>query len=161
MQLVWKLIEQITEKMKLIGAGLLVIMMALTCVDVVGRLFRHPVFGSIELMSLMGAVAVAMALPYTHAVKGHIGVEILMNKLPRTHRKIIELVTNFLSLILFGIVTWKMFEYSFKMMESGEVSMNLELPEYLIIGVVGIGFVMFTLTIVKGMAEIVGELRQK
>ena len=161
MQAVWKLIDQITEKMKFIGAGLLVIMMALTCVDVVGRLFRHPVFGSIELMSLMGAIAVAMALPYTHAVKGHIGVEIVIDKLPRTMRLVIELITNLLSLGLFGIVTWKMFEYSIKMMESGEVSMNLGLPEYLIIGVVGLGFVMFTLTIIKGMAETVGELRRK
>jgi TRAP-type C4-dicarboxylate transport system permease small subunit len=161
MQAIWKLIDQIADKMKFIGAGLLVIMMALTCVDVVGRLFRHPVFGSIELMSLMGAVAVAMALPYTHAVRGHIGVEIVIDKLPRTLRLVIEVITQLLSLVLFGIVTWKMFEYSIKMMESGEVSMNLELPEYLIIGVVGLGFVMFTLTIIKGIAETAGELRRK
>jgi TRAP-type mannitol/chloroaromatic compound transport system permease small subunit len=42
-----------------------------------------------------------------------------------------------------------MFEYAIKMMESGEVSMNLGLPEYLIIAVVGIGFVMFTLMIIR------------
>lgn len=161
MQAVWKFIDQIADKMKLIGAGLLVIMMALTCVDVVGRLFRHPVFGSIELMSLMGAMAVAMSLPFTHAVKGHIGVEIVIDKLPPTLRAVIELVTAILSLILFGIITWKMFEYSIKMMESGEVSMNLGLPEYIIISVVAIGFVMFTLTIVKNIAETLGELRGK
>ena len=137
------------------------VMMLLTCVDVVGRLFRHPVFGSVELMSLAGAVVVAMALPYTHAVKGHIGVEIVLDKLPRTLRKVIELFTGILSLILFGIVTWKMIEYSVKMMESGEVSMNLGLPEYLIIGVVGLGFAMLSLTIVKGIAETLGELRGK
>jgi TRAP-type C4-dicarboxylate transport system permease small subunit len=74
MQRLWKAIAAITDKMKLIGAALLVIMMLLTCVDVVGRLFRHPVFGSIELMSFMGALAVAMVLPNTHSVKGHIGV---------------------------------------------------------------------------------------
>jgi TRAP-type C4-dicarboxylate transport system permease small subunit len=108
----------------------------------------------------MGAIAVAMALPYTHSVKGHIGVEIVIDKLPRTLRKVIELVTGILSLVLFGIVTWKMFEYSVKMMESGEVSMNLGLPEYLIIGVVGFGFVMFSMTIIKGIAETFGELRK-
>ena len=158
MQAIWKLLDQIADKMKLIGAALLVIMMLLTCVDVVGRLFRHPVFGSIELMSLMGAVAVAMSLPFTHIAKGHIGVEIVITKLPRTLRTLIELVTGLLSLVLFGIVTWKMFEYSLKMMESGEVSMNLGLPEYLIIAVVGIGFVFFSLAIVKNIADNIGEL---
>jgi TRAP-type C4-dicarboxylate transport system permease small subunit len=161
MQIVWKAIVQITDKMKLVGAGLLVVMVLLTCVDVVGRLFRHPVFGSIELMSFMGALAVATALPYTHSVKGHIGVEIFINKLPPTLRYVIEIVTGLLSLILFGIVTWKMFEYSLKMMASGEVSMNLGLPEYLIIAAVGVGFVIFGLVIIKGVAEIVGELRGK
>ena len=161
MQILWKAIAAITDKMKLIGAALLVIMMLLTCVDVVGRLFRHPVFGSIELMSFMGALAVAMALPYTHSVKGHIGVEIFINKLPRTLRHLIELATSLLSLILFGIVTWKMFEYSLKMMASGEVSMNLELPEYGIIAVVAIGFIIFELAIIKGMADTIGELRGK
>jgi len=161
MQRVWKFIDQVADKMKRVGAALLVIMVALTCLDVVGRLFRHPVFGSVELMSLMGAVAVAMALPYTHAEKGHIGVEIVMDKLPRRVRDFFELITSLLSLLLFGIVTWKMFEYSVKMKESGEVSMNLGLPEYLIIGVVGFGFIIFTLTIVKGTVETFGRLRRK
>lgn len=161
MQTVWKAITLITDKMKIIGAGLLVIMTLLTCVDVVGRLFRHPVFGSIELMAFMGALAVAMTLPYTHAVKGHIGVEIVMDKLPHRLRIAIELMTSLVSLILFGIVTWKMFEYSHKMMVSGEVSMNLGLPEYLVIAVVAVGFVMFCLVIIKGMVDTVGELRGK
>jgi TRAP-type C4-dicarboxylate transport system permease small subunit len=161
MQILWKAIASLTDKMRLVGAALLVIMMLLTCVDVVGRLFRHPVFGSIELMSFMGALAVAMALPYTHSVKGHIGVEIVVDKLPSALRHLIELVTGLLSLILFGIVTWKMFEYSHKMMASGEVSMNLELPEYLIIAVVAIGFVIFELAIIKGLADTIGKLREK
>lgn len=161
MQILRKAIASLTDKMKLVGAALLVIMMLLTCVDVVGRLFRHPVFGSIELMSFMGALAVAMALPYTHSVKGHIGVEIVIDKLPPTLRHLIELATGLLSLILFGIVTWKMFEYSFKIRASGEVSMNLELPEYVIIAVVAIGFIIFELAIIKGMADTIGELRGK
>ncbi|MGB5987447.1 MAG: TRAP transporter small permease [Desulfobacterales bacterium] len=161
MQAVWKVLDLISDKMKSIGAALLVVMMMLTCVDVVGRLFRHPVFGSIELMSLMGAVAVAMSLPYTHAAKGHIGVEIVINRLPRTLRTTIELLTGLLSMVLFGTVTWKMFEYSIKMKASGEVSMNLGLPEYLVIGVVGIGFVFFTLAILRNIADGIGELRGK
>lgn len=147
--------------MKLVGAALLVIMTVLTCVDVIGRFFRHPVFGSIELMGLMGAMALAMSLPYTHASKGHIGVEIAMGMLRPTFRAVIQLMTGLLSLLLFGIVTWKMFEYSKKMMVSGEVSMNLGLPEYGVIAVVGFGFVMFTVTIIRDVVNTVGELRGK
>lgn len=161
MQALWKFVDLLSGKMKLIGAGLLIIMALLTCVDVVGRFFRHPVFGSIELMSFMGALAVAMVLSDAHTSKSHIGVEIFVMKLPKKFRLMIDFCTNLISLVLFGLVTWKMSEYSLKVMESGEVSMNLELPEYLIISVVAFGFVIFALTIVKGLAETLGELRQK
>lgn len=153
MQAVWKFVQTLSSYMKLFGAFLLVVMAALTCVDVVGRFFRHPVFGSVELMSLMGAMAVAMALPDTHANKGHIGVEIVFNKLGRKSRQVMDIATGILTLILFSLVTWQMFEYSYKMMESGEVSMNLGLPEYLIIGVVAFGFVVFSVVIIRQLVE--------
>lgn len=157
----WKFVELISEKMKLIGAGLLIIMALLTCVDVVGRFFRHPVFGSIELMSFMGALAVAMVLSDAHTSKSHIGVEIFVMKLPKRARLMIDFVTNLLGLVLFSLITWKMAEYSLKVRESGEVSMNLELPEYLIISVVAFGFLMFVLNILKGLIDTLGELRAK
>lgn len=157
----WKFVELISDKMKLIGAGLLIIMALLTCVDVVGRFFRHPVFGSIELMSFMGALAVAMVLSDAHTAKSHIGVEIFVMKLPKRARLMIDFFTNLLGLVLFSLVTWKMAEYSLKVRESGEVSMNLELPEYLIISVVAFGFVIFVLNILKGLIDTLGELRAK
>ncbi|MFZ7125525.1 MAG: TRAP transporter small permease subunit [Desulfobacterales bacterium] len=161
MNAVWKFIQLISDKMRLVGAAMLVAMTLLTCTDVAGRLFKHPVFGTIELISLMGALAVAMALPDTHAFKGHIGVEVIVNKFSRRTRAVIEFFTGLLSLILFSIVTWKMLEYSVKMRESGEVSMNLGLPEYMIIFVVGIGFVVFSLIIVKDLADTFNKLRGK
>ena len=157
----WKFVELISEKMKLIGATLLIIMATLTCVDVVGRFFRHPVFGSIELMSFMGALAVAMVLSDAHISKSHIGVEIFVMKLPRRARLMIDFVTNLICLVLFSLVTWKMAEYSLKVKESGEVSMNLELPEYIVISVVAFGFIIFVLTIIKNLVEMAGELRGK
>jgi hypothetical protein len=47
------------------------------------------------------------------------------------------------------------------MMASGEVSMNLELPEYLAIFVVASCFVAFSLMIIKGLVEKLEELRRK
>ncbi len=155
----WRVFQRISNGMRSVGAALLVVMAALTCVDVVGRLLKHPVFGSIELMYLMGALAVALALPDTHMASGHIGVEIVVSRFSRKVRALVDLFTGALSLALFAVVTWQMFSYSLKMMESGEVSMNLELPEYIIIFVVACGFVVFSFAIVKDLADTFGKLR--
>jgi TRAP-type C4-dicarboxylate transport system permease small subunit len=161
MDSLWKIIQFISDKLKVIGAASLVGMTALTCVDVVGRYFKHPVFGSVELVTFMGVFSVAMALPFTHDTKGHIGVELFVIKLPSKTRAFIDLVTGLLSLVLFSIVMYQMFEYGAKMSASGEVSMNLELPEYMIIYIVAFCFVVFSLMIVKGIVESFSKLRGK
>ena len=141
------------ESMKAVGAFCLVVMMFLTCADVVGRFFGHPIFGSVEIVGFMAAISVAMALPYTHQARGHIGVEIVVRLFSDRTRKIIELTTNSLALLLFAVVTWRMALYTRTMKASGEVSMNLEIPAYLIIAVVAFCFLVFTLVIVQDLVQ--------
>ena len=149
----WKGIQWVMEFMKAVGAFCLVVMMFLTCADVVGRFFGHPIFGSVEIVGFMAALSVAMALPYTHQARGHIGVEIVVRLMSERTRRIIELVTNSLALVLFAVVTWRMVQYSRTMKGAGEVSMNLEIPIYLIIGVVAFCFLFFTLAIVQDIVQ--------
>ena len=92
-------LEWVSNKMKAVGAICLVGMTFLTCADVVGRFFRHPIFGSVEIVGYMATLAVAMALPYTHQVKGHIGVEILVRMVPEKVQTVIDIFTGFLSLV--------------------------------------------------------------
>ncbi len=161
MELFWKIAQWVSEKLKLTGAICLVGMALLTCVDVVGRFFKHPIYGSVELVTFMGVLAVAMALPLTHETKGHIGVELFVRKLSKKARAAIDTITGTVSLVFFVLVTWRMFDYGVKMKISGEVSMNLQLPEYMIIFIVGICFVVFSLSILKGIIESLRIMREK
>lgn len=145
----WKTVEWIMEKLKVAGAACLVGMTFLTCADVVGRFFKHPIFGSVEIVGYMATLAVAMALPYTHSEKGHIGVEILFRTFSPRWQRIVDLCTSLLSLGLFALITWRMCVYAMDLQESGEVSMNLEFPEYLIVYIVGFCFLIFVLIIVQ------------
>jgi len=145
----WRAIEWIMYRLRTIGAACLVGMMGLTCADVVGRFFGHPVFGSVELVSFMATLSVAMALPYTHKVGGHVGVEIIVRLVSERKQAVIGICTGILSLALFSIVTWRMATYARTMQLSGEVSMNLELPQHYIIYVTGFCFFIFTLIILE------------
>ena len=157
----WKVFEFLSAKLKMIGAACLAGMALLTCVDVVGRLFRHPVFGAVEIVAFLGAVAVATSLAFTHDTGGHIGVEILVGRLSRKTRAVIDILTGALNLVFFSLVTWKMFEYSISMKQSGEVSMSLGIPEYPFIFIVAICFVVLSVFILKGIVGNFEELRKK
>ena len=148
-----KAVQAVLESMKAVGAACLVGMTFLTCADVVGRFFGHPIFGSVEIVGFMAAISVAMALPYTHQSGGHIGVEIVVRLLPQRLQRVIDVCTNTLALLLFAVVTWRMVLYARTMRTSGEVSMNLELPICLFIGVVAFCFFIFTLVILQGIFQ--------
>ena len=161
MNIFWKILEWISDKLKILGAACLVGMTFLTCADVVGRFFRHPIFGSVEIVGFMATMAVAMALPYTDRIKGHVGVEILVRVFSERTQTIIDLCARILSLGLFAIVTWRMTLYAHTMQESGEVSISLELPEYMIIYVCSFCFLVFTLLILQDITGSIRKLRGK
>jgi len=145
--------------LKIIGAACLAGMMLLTCADVVGRAFGHPIFGSVEIVGFMATLAVVMAMPYTHQVQGHIGVEILVRLFSEKTQTIIDTCTGIISLILFAVVTWRMTVYANTMRESGEVSMNLELPEHLVIFVTAFCLLIFTLIILRDIINNIRKLK--
>lgn len=155
MNQIWKSIQWIVDRLSQIGMLCLMGMTGLTCIDVIGRFFGHPIFGSVELVGFMATLAVAMALPYTHQVRGHIGVEIIVRMLSKRAQAVIELCTNILSVVLFGLVTWRIAIYGATIRRSGEVSMSLEFPEYVIIYLVSVCFFVFFLVILR---DILGSL---
>ena len=159
MKTIWKALLFLSDALRLIGLGCLVGMMLLTCVDVIGRKFGHPIFGSVELVGFMATMAVAFALPYTHQVKAHIGVEVLVQLLSQKTQAVIELCTHLVSLALFGIVTWQMTLYAATIQASGTVSMSLELPEHVIIYIVSGCFLIFSLVIIRDIITNIHKLK--
>ena len=153
-------LDQITSALNVIGAICLVGMMALTCADVVGRYFGHPIFGSVEIVGFLATLTVTLALPYTHREKGHIGVEILVRLFSAKIQAIIELITGIVRLALFAVVTWRMTVYARTMRKSGEVSMNLQFPEAIIIYITAFCFLMFALVILRDIIKKVSYLKK-
>lgn len=145
----------LTEKvMRIIAAICLVGMAVMTGADVFLRgAFNTPIFGCEEIVSILGVIAVGFALPYTHYQKSHIGVEILVRRLSQRTRNAVKLVTNTATLALVGIITWRMYVYAGTLHESGEVSMNLELPEFMVVYVLAFGFFVYSICLVADIVK--------
>jgi len=144
-----------TEKtMRVIAACCLFGMALMTGADVALRgAFNTPIFGCEEIVSILGVIAVAFSLPYTHFQKSHIGVEILVRRFSKRTRNAIKLVTNSATLALVAIITWRMYLYAQTLGKSGEVSMNLELPEYYVVYVLSFGFFVYSICLLKDVIK--------
>ncbi len=160
MKMIFTALDKFSGFLKIIGAIALTIMMLLTVMDVIGRFFKHPIFGSVELVGFLATIVVAAALPYTYKVDGHVGVEILVRLLSKKAQIGFDIFTRSLSLILFSLITWQMFIYAKDIHETGEVSMNLEFPIYYLVYLLAFGMLIFSVTILETILGNIKQLRE-
>ncbi len=153
----WAFVDKLENKMKNLGAICLMGMVVTTCCDVTGRLFGYPIFGSEEIVFFLMTLVIGFALPFSHKEKIHVGVEILVRLLPEKTQRLIRFFTDIATLGLMIVITWKMAEYAADTAESGEVSMNLELPEYMIMYALSFCFLVLCFFVLKDIIKYLQE----
>ncbi len=132
-----------------ISSFLIVVMMLLTCADVVLRFFRHPIPGTYEIVGLLGALVISFSLAYTSEKKGHIAVEFLVKRLPARLQNLINAFNLAIATVLFSLITKESFLYAGELKSAGEVSLTLHMPIYPYIYGVALGCGLFSLLLVK------------
>jgi len=78
-----KYLTRAGKAFNILACAAVIAMMLLSTADVVLRLFGKPIPGTYELVGFLGTVVVSFALAFTSIEKGHIAVEILVEKLPQ------------------------------------------------------------------------------
>ena len=111
------------------GSGV-VFMMAVTCLDVVMRKFKHPLPGALDLVEVAAAVTVACSLPYTTAVKGHVAIEYFFHKLSRRGRIVVDTLTRTIAIGLFVCLCRESIRYGVSLYRSGQVTLTLQMPVF-------------------------------
>ena len=144
-----------------IAGTAIVLMMLLTCADVVLRFLRRPIPGTYELVCFLGAVAVSFAMAHTSVQRGHVAVSLVVRLFPRRIQGLIDTVTTILGFVLFLLIAWQSVLYANDLRASGEVSLTLQLPFYPF--VYGIGFSAAAVCLIlladlfKNLGKVFGE----
>lgn len=161
MTLLRKWANQSSRGLNAVAALAIIIMMVLTCADVVLRFFGHPILGTYEIIGFLGSVVVSFSLAYTSIEKGHVSVEILIERLPERLQHFIDGVGSSISAVLFGLLAWQSAVYALEIKRSGEVSMTLQMPIYpFLLGIaVGCGllFVVLILDMFRSFRRVNGK----
>ena len=118
-------------RLLLLVSGLtLAFMLLFTLLDVIMRAFGRPIVGDYEVISFLGAVVIGFALPYTSLLKGHVFVDFLLEKLPKTTGDAMQIATRVLSIALFLWMGWNFVVMSLDLIKSKEVTPVFRLPYY-------------------------------
>jgi TRAP-type C4-dicarboxylate transport system permease small subunit len=126
--MVRKTIQRCTLYMSYIGMILLIPMMLLTSAEVVGRaVWSRPIPGSMELSSYMLAIFILLGIAYTHQVRGHVRVTMLISRLPAKWTIALDVITTLLSLFIIAVMTWQGWVVG---IEERTVSDMLRVPQF-------------------------------
>lgn len=150
-----KTVTRLSSGFNILASASLFAMILLTCFDVFMRyFFNRPLAGTYDVVSLMGAIIAAFAMPYTMLEKGHVAVELLIMRLSRTKQLVFETATHTAGILLFLVVCWQCVVLAVDMKAAGEVTPTLLLPFYPIVYCMAVCFLVLCLAILINLLNI-------
>jgi len=123
----------------------LVIMILLTCANILLRLVWVPIRGTYELMGYGGGIVTAFALGYTQMKRAHVAVDILVLRFSKRVQSILHGVNDLICMIFFAVVAWQIAKYATTLWKTGEVTETLHIIYYPFTHGVALGCAMLSL----------------
>ena len=147
MTLLDKITEILNKLLTFLGGVFLVVMVVLTCANILTRLIWVPIIGTFELMGFFGAMVTAFALGYTQVKRGHIAVDVLVNTFPQKVKKILTQINNAICCCFFVVAAWQIAVKANTLMETGEVTETLQMIYYPFTYAVAFGCLVLSVTL--------------
>ncbi len=112
-----------------ICSGLILTAMALMSVySILGRaVFDKPLLGDYELVQMMSAIAVTMALPFCQMAKGHVVVDIFTVRNPARANAALDMIAALLMAVCAFALAWRIVLATFEFARNNDASMLLNL----------------------------------
>ena len=124
------IIKGLSRFMYWIAGTALTGIMFLTVADVFLRLFKRPILGTYEIVSLLGAVVIGFAIPQTSIDRGQVLMDFLTGRLSSRVQQALHVLTRLLGIIIFVIIGWNLMVMGNDLRQTGQVSLTLRIPEY-------------------------------
>jgi TRAP-type C4-dicarboxylate transport system permease small subunit len=144
-----KLIQTIVKVLVFVGGLFLVAMICLTCANIFFRIIWFPIRGTFEFMGYFGAIVTAFALAYTEMNRGHIAVDVMVNRFPKKIQKVLYIVNSLVCFVFFAIATVYIFQKATILLRTGEVTETLQIIYYPFTYAVALGFGILSLVMLS------------
>jgi len=155
------LIQGLSRTLDMVAGFCIVATATVVVVNIVLRvLIRKPLLGTMDYVTLLEALTIALALAYCGLKNGHIAVDLIIQRLSDKSQAIIDTVTNIVSLIFWAISSWYMLDYARTMANSNLMAPTIQMPLYPIIYLIAFGLITLCLVLVLKVSDAVRKVAQ-
>jgi TRAP-type C4-dicarboxylate transport system permease small subunit len=146
-------VVNIDKLLYIIAGSVLVCMIILTLCDVVLRNFGHPITGSMEIIQYGGCIVFGFAIPYATMLGAQVMVDIITGKLSPGQKRIVNIVTRGIGIIIFLFVAYNFALYGIDVMHTGERTASFKIPYYPFAFALSFSFLFQSLTIFSDLTK--------
>jgi len=132
--------------------------MALVLLNIIMRnVFKAPIMGTVEIVGLLVATGLGLAMANCEMLGGNIGMDI---SLPWSRKvdKVIEIVSYVISLVFWAVVVWQIFVYASASFANGRVTSTASIPVYPFIFILGFNVLCLCVALAYKLVCMVGEV---
>ncbi len=140
-------IAGVDKSLYVIAGIVLACMILLTLFDVVLRNFGHPITGSMEFIQYGGAIVFGFSIPYGTMRGAQVIVDVITEKLGPRKKRIINVVTRCVGILLFLFVAYNFFAYGMDVQKTGERTASFKIPYYPFAFALSFSFLLQSFTI--------------
>ena len=109
------------------------------------RLFNAPIEGTNDLASLAFSIIVFFPLALCALNNGHVELDLITKRLPKTAQRILEVIMVFLTTVILGVVSWRLPVQGAILQAANRSTTILEIPLYPFVYLATIGSIILTL----------------
>lgn len=113
----------------LVSAFFLMLMMLVTCIDVIGRyLFQSPLSGAYESNELMLLIVVFIALPRVSWQGKHLTVSLIDGLLTSRSLRLQDITISLVSAVILAVFAQALWQHAIQLADYGDMSNTLNVP---------------------------------
>ena len=146
MEKIAKIIAQISQVLDRAAGFCCFAMMVLVACNVIGRkVFNFPVTGTIELVQILFALTVGLALANCAVKGGHITIDFVAEYFPDWFQKTARILTITITVATVSVSGWMLVGYADTLRETGRYTGSLKIAYYPFVYLIAIGFFIYAL----------------
>jgi TRAP-type C4-dicarboxylate transport system permease small subunit len=144
-----RMINKLNKGLHYVAQLILVAMMLMITFDVLSRwIFNFPIIGTYDFTQSGLSMVIFLGLAYTHQLKEHISIDLIVEKLPKKIQSICNSVINLFIAGLMSVLALQLLHNARRLHDSNTVTGDLNLPIYLFAILAAFGTFVFALTAV-------------
>lgn len=152
-------LEALETGLNLLSATILFLLMFYVTAEVAMRyLFNRPLPGHLEATQLLIAPAVFLALSWVQARRGHVGMDLLHEKLPPRGQALVDCLTLAVALLTFLVIVWFSSQSAWDAWQIGDVTPTANLTTWWSKAAVPLGAALLCVRLLMQLVENAGFL---